>query len=97
MTALALDLEAARSRQALAVLLAVVGRVLARLHLLPPPAVVAVPGDGFCHSGVEVVARRPAQGAHLRRVEAVAGVVKGAVRDEADERARLGEDRKSVV
>src|SRR5947209_6745541 len=80
-------------RESLRVLLVVVPTVLALLDGLPPLAVVAIPLDRRLEpAAVERVVRRPAEVAHLRRVDRVAPVVARAVGDHAHEvGARAGE------
>src|SRR6185436_16603720 len=68
------------------VLLLVVPLVVAGFDRLPPLAVLAVPVDRLLEpTRVERVLRRPAQVAQLGRVDRVAAVVAGPVRDMAYE------------
>src|ERR687891_806874 len=74
------------SGEAVRVLALVVVEVLARLDLLPPGAVVAVPGDGLDERLRELAARLPAERPQARGVDRVAAVVTGPVLDVPDER-----------
>src|SRR5256885_9948374 len=78
-------------RDALAVLAFVVATVVARLDLLPPPAVVGVPAHGALDPVVEAKLRLPAERLQLRTVHPVALVVTLAVRDVVDQVIRLVE------
>src|SRR4051795_2251778 len=63
----------------------VVLAVLARADGLPPPGVVAVPGDGLLQALLEAHLRRPAERAGLLGAQRVAAVVAGAVGDVLDQ------------
>src|SRR5712691_3727784 len=71
---------------AVSVLLLVIRAELAGLERAPPRFPLAIPGDGGGQGLAERVPWRPAEAAHLRRVERVAPVVAGPVLHGADQR-----------
>src|SRR4051812_26856481 len=76
--------DASLGPERLAVVALVVRAVVAGADRLPPPGVVAVPGDGLLEALGEADGGLPAQRADLLGAERVAAVVPGAVGDVLD-------------